>query len=128
MGFPLHQGSVSNCILTCHWHHARFDLESGGTFDPWADDARSFPLQIRSGEVWLDPTDYLDTKTHPIMKRFVLDLTLLIFESLKLIPLHCSCHSALVISFSRSFALIMEFLTFAQTDRDFYPTFFKIHF
>lgn len=64
MGFPLHQGSVSNCILTCHWHHARFDLESGGTFDPWADDARSFPVQIRSGEVWLDPTDYLDAKTH----------------------------------------------------------------
>ncbi len=64
MGFPLHQGSVSNCILTCHWHHARFDLESGGTFDPWADDVRSFPVQIRSGEVWLDLTDYLDAKTH----------------------------------------------------------------
>ncbi len=64
MGFPLHQGSVSNCILTCHWHHARFDLESGGTFDPWADDVRSFPVQIRAGEVWLDLTDHLDAKTH----------------------------------------------------------------
>ncbi len=64
MGFPLHQGSVSNCILTCHWHHARFDLESGGTFDPWADDIRSFPVQIRAGEVWLDLTDCLDAKTH----------------------------------------------------------------
>ncbi|MDJ0594708.1 MAG: nitrite reductase (NAD(P)H) small subunit [Pleurocapsa sp. MO_226.B13] len=64
MGFPLHQGSVSNCILTCHWHHARFDLESGGTFDPWADDVRSFPVQIRSGEVWLDLTNHLDAKTH----------------------------------------------------------------
>ena len=34
MGFPLHRGSVCDGILTCHWHHARFDLESGGTFDP----------------------------------------------------------------------------------------------
>ena len=26
MGFPLHRGTVSDGILTCHWHHARFDL------------------------------------------------------------------------------------------------------
>jgi nitrite reductase/ring-hydroxylating ferredoxin subunit len=29
MGFPLERGSVEDGILTCHWHHARFDLESG---------------------------------------------------------------------------------------------------
>ena len=38
LGFPLHRGSVEDGILTCHWHHARFDLASGGTFDLWADD------------------------------------------------------------------------------------------
>ena len=27
MGFPLERGSVSDGILTCHSHHARFDLE-----------------------------------------------------------------------------------------------------
>ena len=43
MGFPLDRGTVSNGILTCHWHHARFDLSSGGTFDPFADDVRAFP-------------------------------------------------------------------------------------
>ena len=31
MGFPLERGSVTDGILTCHWHHARFDLESGCT-------------------------------------------------------------------------------------------------
>ena len=31
MGFPLDRGSVEDGILTCHWHHARFDLESGCT-------------------------------------------------------------------------------------------------
>jgi len=29
MGFPMHQGSLKCGILTCHWHHARFDLASG---------------------------------------------------------------------------------------------------
>jgi nitrite reductase/ring-hydroxylating ferredoxin subunit len=32
MCFPLERGSVEGGILTCHWHHARFDLESGCTF------------------------------------------------------------------------------------------------
>ncbi len=64
MGFPLHRGSVDNCILTCHWHHARFDLNTGGTFDLWADDVRSFPVEIRDGEIWIDLTSHNDTKIH----------------------------------------------------------------
>ncbi len=56
MGFPLDRGTVSNGILTCHWHHARFDLSSGGTFDPFADDVRSFPVTVADGEVWVDPS------------------------------------------------------------------------
>jgi nitrite reductase/ring-hydroxylating ferredoxin subunit len=55
MGFPLNRGSVKDGILTCHWHHARFDLTSGGTFDQWAGDVRSFPVDIRNeNEVWID--------------------------------------------------------------------------
>ena len=55
MGFPLDRGSVRDGILTCHWHHARFDLSSGGTFNPFADDVRSFPVAVVDGEVWVDP-------------------------------------------------------------------------
>jgi len=59
MGFPLQKGSVKDGILTCHWHHARFDLACGGTFDLWADDVRSYPVEVRgegeAAEVWLDP-------------------------------------------------------------------------
>ena len=40
-------------ILTCHWHHARFDLESGCTFDLWADDTPTCPVEVRDGEVWV---------------------------------------------------------------------------
>ena len=54
MGFPLHKGSVGDGILTCHWHHARFDLESGGTFDPWADDVQTYPTLIEEGVVYVD--------------------------------------------------------------------------
>jgi nitrite reductase/ring-hydroxylating ferredoxin subunit len=54
MGFPLDRGTVQDGILTCHWHHARFDLESGGTFDQWADDVRSFPTEVRDGAIWVD--------------------------------------------------------------------------
>ena len=56
MGFPLHRGTLQEGILTCHWHHARFDLESGGTFDQFADEARVFPVEIRDDEVWVDLT------------------------------------------------------------------------
>jgi nitrite reductase/ring-hydroxylating ferredoxin subunit len=51
MGFPLHRGSVEGGLLTCHWHHARFDLASGGTLDPFADDVPAFPVTIIDGEV-----------------------------------------------------------------------------
>ena len=57
MGFPLDRGTVKDGILTCHWHHARFDLSSGGTFDPFADDVRSFPVSVDDdGTVWVDPS------------------------------------------------------------------------
>jgi nitrite reductase/ring-hydroxylating ferredoxin subunit len=55
MGFPLNQGTVKDGILTCHWHHARFDLMNGGTFDQWAGDVTSFPVEVRNeNEVWID--------------------------------------------------------------------------
>ncbi len=55
MGFPLSKGSIKAGILTCHWHHARFDMASGGTFDPWADDVRVFPVRVEEGVIWVDP-------------------------------------------------------------------------
>jgi nitrite reductase/ring-hydroxylating ferredoxin subunit len=51
MGFPLHRGSVESGLLTCHWHNARFDVSSGGTLDPWADDVRAYPVEIDDGRV-----------------------------------------------------------------------------
>jgi nitrite reductase/ring-hydroxylating ferredoxin subunit len=56
MGFPLERGSIDDGILTCHWHHARFDLESGCTFDLWADDVPICPVEVRNGHVWVTTT------------------------------------------------------------------------
>src|SRR5207245_2534492 len=56
MGFPLDRGTVEDGILTCHWHHARFDLASGGTFvparsitgsPPWRATATASPRGLR---------------------------------------------------------------------------------
>jgi nitrite reductase/ring-hydroxylating ferredoxin subunit len=67
MGFPLHRGTVCDGILTCHWHHARFDLSTGGTFDQWADDLRRFPVRIDGDTVLVDITQ----PGHPVARQRV---------------------------------------------------------
>ena len=64
MGFPLDRGSVHDGILTCHWHHARFDLCTGGSFDLWADDTPNFPVELRNGDVFVDVTPRQDPVEH----------------------------------------------------------------
>jgi nitrite reductase/ring-hydroxylating ferredoxin subunit len=66
MGFPLERGTVEDGILTCHWHHARFELASGCTFDLWADDVPTCPVEIRTeGEIWVQPVfGYADPVGH----------------------------------------------------------------
>ena len=64
MGFPLHRGTLCDGILTCHWHHARFDLSTGGTFDQWADDLRRFRVELRGDDVLLDLSPLEDMVDH----------------------------------------------------------------
>ena len=66
MGFPLDRGTVKDCILTCHWHHARFDLHSGGAFDPWADDVRVFPVNVEHGDILIDLSPRADLHQHRV--------------------------------------------------------------
>ena len=65
LGFPLHRGSIKDGMITCHWHHARFDAASGSTFDLWADDVPPYEVQVRDGQVYVsshprprDPVPY----------------------------------------------------------------------
>jgi nitrite reductase/ring-hydroxylating ferredoxin subunit len=68
MGFPLSRGTTKDGILTCDWHHARFDLKSGGTFDLWADDVPAFPVQVQDGEVWVTIEQNKDVTTHQMQR------------------------------------------------------------
>jgi nitrite reductase/ring-hydroxylating ferredoxin subunit len=64
MGFPLHRGTVCDGILTCHWHHARFDLATGGTFDQFADELRRFPVALDGDAVLVDLAPREDRVAH----------------------------------------------------------------
>jgi nitrite reductase/ring-hydroxylating ferredoxin subunit len=65
MGFPLDRGTIEDGILTCPWHHARFDVSSGCAFDLWADDVPTCPVEVRDGVVWVQPTfGYPDPAGH----------------------------------------------------------------
>jgi nitrite reductase/ring-hydroxylating ferredoxin subunit len=68
LGFPLHRGTVEQGLLTCHWHHARFDLSSGGTLDPFADDVRTYPVEVRGERVVVHEPDN-HGRTGPLMAR-----------------------------------------------------------
>jgi nitrite reductase/ring-hydroxylating ferredoxin subunit len=54
MGFPLSRGSSKDGILTCDWHHARFDIKTGGCFDLWADDVPVFAVNIINGNIFVN--------------------------------------------------------------------------
>ncbi|HEU4445785.1 MAG TPA: Rieske (2Fe-2S) protein [Nitrososphaeraceae archaeon] len=54
MGFPLSRGSTKDGILTCDWHHARFDIKSGGCFDLWADEVPIFAVNVIDGTIFVN--------------------------------------------------------------------------
>ena len=69
LGFPLHKGTVQDGILICHWHHARFDLCSGCTFDMFADDVPPFDVDVRDGEVYVSPNPRHDMARNRLLNR-----------------------------------------------------------
>ncbi len=68
MGFPLHRGTLESGLVTCHWHHARFDLASGGTLDPFADDVRCYPVDIQGDEVAVLVEPEVDRASHHLRR------------------------------------------------------------
>jgi nitrite reductase/ring-hydroxylating ferredoxin subunit len=84
LGFPLHQGTVESGLVTCHWHHARFDLVSGCTLDLWADDAKGFDAFVRDDRVVVrartdgDPIAHLQSRLRQGLED---DITLVVAKS-----------------------------------------------
>ena len=71
MGFPLSKGSLDYGLLTCPWHHARFDLRSGCTFDLWADDTPVFEVRVEGDDIWVSkvPLQRADAVYHSARLR-----------------------------------------------------------
>ncbi len=55
MGFPLHRGTVSRRHPDLPLASCPLRLDSGGTFDPWADDVQTYATFIEGGIVYVDP-------------------------------------------------------------------------
>jgi nitrite reductase/ring-hydroxylating ferredoxin subunit len=57
-GGSLHEGELdgADCVVTCPWHQARFDLRTGraSAETPWASDTRTFGVELRGDEVWVE--------------------------------------------------------------------------
>lgn len=85
MGFPLHKGTVTDGILTCHWHHARFDLASGCTFDLFADDVPTCAVELRGDEVWVaarpDPGDVVAYGHRRLREGMAQNIALIVAKS-----------------------------------------------
>jgi nitrite reductase/ring-hydroxylating ferredoxin subunit len=49
-GYPMHQGSVKECVITCAWHNFKFDLRDG-TCLKGDEDIRTYAVRVKGGQV-----------------------------------------------------------------------------
>ena len=56
-GYGLLQGDIRNETLTCAWHNWKFELDEGGVCSFGGEAVRSYPVDVRGGQVFVDVTD-----------------------------------------------------------------------
>ncbi len=54
-GYPLSEGALQGCVLTCNWHTWKFDLSSGATL-VGGDKLTLYPARLEAGRVFVDVT------------------------------------------------------------------------
>lgn len=52
-GYPLVQGQLQGCLLTCSWHNYKFDIRDGACVKG-EEDVRSYPTRVVDGVVQVD--------------------------------------------------------------------------
>src|SRR5579872_6523909 len=53
-GYPLSEGTLGQgCLLTCNWHNWKFDLRTGEALIG-RDPVRTYTVEVRNGEIYLD--------------------------------------------------------------------------
>jgi nitrite reductase/ring-hydroxylating ferredoxin subunit len=58
-GAPLHDGRLGEkreCVVTCPWHAAHFDLRTGRVEQetPWATDTQTYRVRVDGNDVYVD--------------------------------------------------------------------------
>ncbi len=56
-GYALLQGDMKEETLTCAWHNWKFELDEGGFCSFGGESVRSYPVEVRRGQVLVDVTD-----------------------------------------------------------------------
>ena len=56
-GYSLLQGDMKGEQLTCAWHNWKFELDEGGLCSFGGEAVRSYPVEVRAGQVFVDVTD-----------------------------------------------------------------------
>lgn len=56
-GYALLQGEMKGETLTCAWHNWKFELDQGGLCSFGGENVRSYPVEVRGGQVFVDVTD-----------------------------------------------------------------------
>lgn len=56
-GYALLQGDVNQETLTCAWHNWKFELDDGGACSFGGEAVRSYPVEVRGGQIFVDVTD-----------------------------------------------------------------------
>jgi nitrite reductase/ring-hydroxylating ferredoxin subunit len=56
-GYGLLDGDVKGETLTCAWHNWKFELDQGGLCSFGGESVRSYPVEVRGDQVFVDVTD-----------------------------------------------------------------------
>ena len=56
-GYALLQGEMKEEQLTCAWHNWKFELDQDGFCSFGGESVRSYPVDVRGGQVFVDVTD-----------------------------------------------------------------------
>jgi nitrite reductase/ring-hydroxylating ferredoxin subunit len=57
MYFPLSDGEVNGCIITCAYHGWQFDLKTGTSVMSQYIRVKRFPVTVEDGALWVDLPD-----------------------------------------------------------------------
>ena len=71
-GYALAQGDISGDVLTCAWHNWKFRLTDGECLFG-GENIRTYPVQVRDGEVFVDVTDPAPEEIAPQLFGSLLD-------------------------------------------------------